>query len=153
MQKLIDTLPRVSANAMYDRISRPRSNNFLQFAIDDFQHRPMLNDSKPIEEWLGKSGMTAEEARQTAVGLYALLADLASTGGMIKDDSGRTRMIPIANMLDREIFETQGSDRIAIDVITQAWAIQLWIGSTIAACLAGIFAIPYLMFRRANAKL
>jgi hypothetical protein len=138
---------KVDYRSVYPVRQRP-SENWFRIGLENQQYRPTLSDPKPIDNWLVKSGMTTEQARKTADGLYAMLTELASTGGVTTDDSGNTRLVQIADLLDPTLFDPQGSHPVSIDIEAQSWVMPLWIGTTVTACLVGIVAIFYFLFRR-----
>ena len=124
------------ANASVNAPYATNANYFNE--LDSLQYRPTLNSAKPIEKWLATAGMKEEQATKTAAGLYDLLVNLSETGGMVPNATGDNRLKPISDMLDKETFTPQSPTRISASVTTENWAIDVWVGASIAACLLGI---------------
>ncbi|MEQ1829317.1 MAG: serine/threonine-protein kinase [Pirellula sp.] len=127
------------------------SDNLSPRELNSFQYRPTLANSKPIEKWLSSAGMPDEQAAQTAAGLYELFIDLASTGGIVPNETGDSRLRPIADMLDKNIFAPQSGTRISVILATQLWAVETWMGTTVAVCVLGIVSFFALKFSRMHA--
>lgn len=89
-----------------------------------------------------------DQATQTAAGLYEFLSDMASTGGIVPNETGDARLRPIAEMLDKNSFAPQSGTRIAASLLTQQWAVETWIGTTVAVFVLGIVSFFALRFFR-----
>ncbi len=124
------------------------NDNLSPNALNSFQYRPTLANAKPIEKWLSTAGMSAEQAAQTAAGLYELFIDLASTGGIVSNETGDSRLRPIADMLDKNVFAPQSGTRVSVVLATQLWAVETWMGTIVAVFVLGIVLFLALKFFR-----
>ncbi len=114
-----------------------------------YVYHPALRDSTPLKEWFRQTGLESADCEAYAAGLFELLGKLRSGSGELLVDDRDLRVVPIAALLDLDLFQPQATTgRLSIYVNEDWRAIGWWtlLGTMIA--IAGCLAIVWRMTRR-----